>query len=136
MGPIDPIGRPTLGGNVILQLYFKRTSTWPKTKSADGKRELSHAETIDRIRQDLGPAGPGNQDVRSSLESLCSPINQKKTTSTQVVKGSYAPAKVQSWSLGKIVSGKYVMIVDLIVDEQEGLDTVLMVCRCVGDKIL
>ena len=29
----------------------------------------------------------------------------------------------------QVVSGKYVMIVDVIVDEQEGLNTVLMVCH-------
>ena len=48
MGPIDPIGRPTIGGNVILQMFFKKTEEWPKTKSADGKADLTHAQMIDR----------------------------------------------------------------------------------------
>ena len=47
-GPIDPIGRPTKGGNVILEFYFKKSNQWPKDKSADGKRELAHPEVIDR----------------------------------------------------------------------------------------
>ena len=48
-GPIEPIGMPTKGGNVILQFYFKKTDTWPKVLSVDGKQELSHAQIIDRF---------------------------------------------------------------------------------------
>jgi len=124
MGPIDPIGRPTIGGNVILQMYFKKTEEWPKTKSADGKADLTHAQMIDRIRQDFGPNGPGANDMRAALEYLCTPLGTSQTNSE--VAGSYKPPAVGSWSIGKIVSGKYVMIVDVIVDEQEGLDTVTM----------
>jgi len=47
-GPIAPIGRPTQGGNVMLNMYFKKTDAWPKTKSADGKSDLSHSQIIDR----------------------------------------------------------------------------------------
>lgn len=47
-GPIDPIGRPTKGGNVILEFYFKKTDQWPKDKSPDGKSDLSHPEIINR----------------------------------------------------------------------------------------
>jgi hypothetical protein len=56
MGPIDPIGRPTIGGNVILQMYFKKTEEWPKTKSADGKADLTHAQMIDRSVNRARPA--------------------------------------------------------------------------------
>jgi len=124
MGPIDPIGRPTIGGNVILQMYFKKSEEWPKTKTADGKTTLTHAQMIDRIRQDFGPDGPGANDMRAALEYLCTPQGSAKTNSE--VSGSYQPPGVASWSVGKIVSGKYVMIIDVIVDEQEGLDTVTM----------
>lgn len=47
-GPIDPIGRPTRGGNVILEFYFKKTDQWPKDISPDGKNVLSHPEIINR----------------------------------------------------------------------------------------
>ena len=47
-GPIDPIGRPTKGGNVILEFYFKKTDKWPQDKSPDGKSDLSHPEIINR----------------------------------------------------------------------------------------
>ena len=78
-----------------------------------------------RIRQDFGPNGPGANDMRAALEYLCTPLGTSQTNSE--VAGSYKPPAVGSWSIGKIVSGKYVMIVDVIVDEQEGLDTVTMV---------
>jgi hypothetical protein len=78
-----------------------------------------------RIRQDFGPDGPGANDMRAALEYLCTPQGSAKTNSE--VSGSYQPPGVASWSVGKIVSGKYVMIIDVIVDEQEGLDTVTMV---------
>jgi len=114
-GPIDPIGRPTKGGNVILEFYFKKSNQWPKDKSADGKRELAHPEVIDRIRKDYGVLGPYQKDMRTALE-LLSGDSQTADSST----------KVNSWTVGKVVSGKYVMIVDVIISEQDGLNTVLM----------
>ena len=63
--------------------------------------------------------------MRAALEYLCTP--QGSSQNNAEVAGSYKPPGVASWSIGKIVSGKYVMIVDVIVDEQEGLDTVTMV---------
>jgi len=78
-----------------------------------------------RIRQDFGPTGPGQKDVRAGLECLCTP--QGQSLGLAEVSGSYASPKVASWSVGKVVSGKYVMIIDIIVEEQAGLNTVLMV---------
>ena len=65
--------------------------------------------------------------MRAALEYLCTP--QGSAQSNAEVAGSYKPPAVGAWSIGKIVSGKYVMIVDVVVDEQEGLDTVTMVCE-------
>jgi hypoxanthine-guanine phosphoribosyltransferase len=38
-------------------------------------------------------------------------------------------ALIHLLTVPQVVSGKYVMIVDVIIDEQESLNTVLMVCH-------
>ena len=52
MMQIAPVGfptAPTKGGPVILNLYFKKTSTWPATVGgSDGKTELSQDEINER----------------------------------------------------------------------------------------
>ena len=65
--------------------------------------------------------------MRAALTALMTP--QGKTQGNTEVRGSHTAGMSLSWTVGKIVSGKYVMIVDVIVDEQEGMDTVTMVCE-------
>ena len=111
--PIVPSGSPAKDGPVILQLFFKKTETWPKTKN--GAKDLSHGAIISEIRADLGPQGPNNIDVRAALVMLSS------------ADGDEAEALVGAWQIGKVVTGKYVMILELIVDECKGMNAAKMV---------
>ena len=111
--PVVPSGVPAKDGPVILQLFLKKTETWPKTKN--GAKDLSHGAIISEIRADLGPQGPNNIDVRAALVMLSS------------ADGDEAEALVGAWQIGKVVTGKYVMILELIVDECKGMNAAKMV---------
>jgi hypothetical protein len=71
MMQIAPVSLPTKGGPVILQIYFKKTSTWPATVGgSDGKTELSQDEINERCPCSTFPC-THCEHMRSMLDLAC-----------------------------------------------------------------